>query len=165
MARRRNQNQGHSGHSRKGTTMSEKSSSSHVKSVRPEKISLMAYSHIEKCLDGKKPLTKKQVTAIAELAQHLRVFGLLSAVGYIRHARAGEKREQIRPMWTPLLWHLIFGEEASSDKYDQETRQKLMKKIYKLSTKDPKKYMFYWSESLKLSNHWIFWARAYQEED
>jgi hypothetical protein len=135
------------------------------KSLQPEQMSLEAYKHIQECLKDKKVehLQKEDVTAVVQLAQHLRVFGLLSAVGYIRHAREGKIRERIRPMWTPILWRLVCGtKQRPTD--DQKARQELMNETYTLSNQDPKGYMVKWRQSLKLSNHWNFWARAYQEE-
>lgn len=134
--------------------------------LQPEQMSLEAYRHIQECLTDKKvdSLSKEDVTAIIQLAQHLRVFGLLSAVGYVRHAREGKIRDRIRPMWTPLLWRLVCG----SDKIppdEKQVRQTLMHATYTLSNEDPKGYMVKWHQALKLSNHWNFWARACQEEE
>lgn len=134
--------------------------------LQPEQMSLEAYRHVQECLNGRKKdaLSKEDVTAIIQLAQHLRVFGLLSAVGYVRHAREGKIRERIRPMWTPLLWRLVCGsEQRPSD--EKQARQTLMHSTYTLSTQDPKGYMVKWRQALKLSNHWNFWARACQEEE
>ena len=134
--------------------------------LQPEQMSLDAYNHIQKCLSGKKAeyLQKEDVTAVVQLAQHLRVFGLLSAVGYIRHARDGKIRERIRPMWTPLLWCLVCdGKQRPED--EKDARQTLMRETYRLSTDKQKEYMVTWRRALKLSNHWNFWARACQEEE
>ncbi|NJR63032.1 MAG: hypothetical protein HC769_32140 [Cyanobacteria bacterium CRU_2_1] len=48
---------------------------------------------------------------------------------------------------------------------DKQVRQELMNATYTLSTQDQKGYMVKWRQALKLSNHWNFWARAYQEEE
>lgn len=137
-----------------------------LKPLQPEQISLEAYSHIQECLKDKqaKNLEKEDVTAVIQLSQHLRVFGLLSAVGYIRHAREGEIRKRIRPIWTPLLWRLVCGQKARPND-DKQTRQELMDATYTLSTQNQKGYMVIWRQALQLSNHWNFWARAYQKED
>ena len=132
--------------------------------LQPEQISLKAYEHIQKCMRDHPHLSKEKVTAVIQLSQHLRVFGLLSAVGYVRHARDGTVRGHVRPMWTPLLWHLVFSETDPPDRYDQQTRQALMSEVYSLSKTTPRRYMVLWRQALKLSNHWGFWARAHQEE-
>lgn len=133
--------------------------------LQPEQMSLEAYGHIQECLKGgKQYLDKEDVTAVVQLAQHLRVFGLLSAVGYVRHARDGKIRDRIRPMWTPLLWRLVCGSKAIPA--DETTaRQILMDATHTLSKENPKGYMVIWRRSLKLSNHWNFWARACQVEE
>ncbi|NJR62635.1 MAG: hypothetical protein HC769_29855, partial [Cyanobacteria bacterium CRU_2_1] len=120
-------------------------------------MSLLAYNHIQECLKDKKVeyLKKEDVTAVVQLAQHLRVFGLLSAVGYVRHARDGKIRERIRPMWTPLLWRLVCGDKQRPAN-DKQVRQELMNATYTLSTQDQKGYMVKWRQALKLSNHWNF---------
>lgn len=137
-----------------------------LKPLQPEQMSLEAYEHIQECLKDKKVeyLKKEDVTAVVQLAQHLRVFGLLSAVGYVRHARDGKIRERIRPMWTPLLWRLVCGDKPKPTN-DKQVRQELMHVTYTLSTQDQKGYMVKWRQALKLSNHWNFWARACQEEE
>lgn len=148
------------------TASKTKTSTPAFKLLQPEQMSLEAYQHIQECLNDKKvkDLEKGDVTAVMELSQHLRVFGVLSAVGYVRHAREGDKRKRIRPMWTPLLWRLVCGDkQRPSD--DKQARQELMNATYTLSTKDPKGYMVRWRQALKLSNHWNFWARACQKED
>ncbi|NJL87733.1 MAG: hypothetical protein HC886_19905 [Leptolyngbyaceae cyanobacterium SM1_1_3] len=129
-------------------------------------MSLEAYRHIQECLQTKEvsALQKEDVTAVVQLAQHLRVFGLLSAVGYVRHAREGKIRDRIRPMWLPLLWRLICGDQKlPSD--EKQARQTLMNATYTLSTQNQKGYMVKWRQALKLSNHWNFWARACQIEE
>ncbi|MFE4108664.1 hypothetical protein [Almyronema epifaneia] len=137
-----------------------------IQPLQPEQMSLEAYRHIQECLQTKEAayLQKEDVTAVVQLAQHLRVFGLLSAVGYVRHAREGKIRERIRPMWLPLLWRLVCGDQKlPSD--EKQARQTLMNATYTLSTQNPKGYMVKWRQALKLSNHWNFWARACQVED
>lgn len=142
------------------------STAASCKPLQPEQMSLEAYSHIQECLRDKKveSLKKEEVTAVVQLAQHLRVFGLLSAVGYVRHAREGKIRDRIRPMWTPLLWRLLCGNKPKPED-DKKARQELMNVTYTLSTQDQRGYMVKWRQALKLSNHWNFWARAYQEEE
>jgi hypothetical protein len=60
-------------------------SDSESRRVQPEQMSLDAYGHIQKYLEicNKAKLDKEDLTAVLRLSQHLRVFGLLSAVGYV----------------------------------------------------------------------------------
>ncbi len=127
--------------------------------VRPEQMSLDAYQHIQICLNKKSQFDKDDVTAILRLSQHLRVFGLLSAIGYLNHSKAGKVQDRTKPMWKPLLWRLIhengpIGSEAE-----------LMTEIEQMARKQSPLYMATWRRALILSNHWNFWARAYQKED
>jgi hypothetical protein len=126
--------------------------------VRPEQVSLDAYAHIQTCLKGREHLEKEEVTAILQLSQHLRVFGLLSAVGYLKHAREGEVKKRTQPMWLPLLWRLVCGSESLGQE------EELLKKVEQMARNESALYMTTWRKALTLSQHWNFWARAYQKE-
>jgi hypothetical protein len=130
-----------------------------LQSVRPEQMSLDAYQHIQLCLNGKSRFDKDDVTAILRLSQHLRVFGLLSAIGYLNHAKAGKVQDRTKPMWKPLLWQLVYENTPVGSEVD------LMTEIEKMARTQSPLYMATWRRALILSNHWNFWARAYQKED
>jgi hypothetical protein len=53
--------------------------------IQPEEMNLLAYKHIQDYLNSAASLniSEEDLTAVLRLSQHLRVFGLLSAVGYI----------------------------------------------------------------------------------
>lgn len=127
--------------------------------VRPEQMSLEAYQHIQLCLTGKSHLDKDDVTAILRLSQHLRVFGLLSAVGYLNQAKAGKVQDRTKPMWMPLLWRLVYEHEPVGLERD------LMTAVKQMAEDKAPLYMATWRKALILSNHWNFWARAHQKED
>lgn len=123
--------------------------------VRPEQMSLEAYQHIQTYLNGREKLNKDEVTSILRLSQHLRVFGLLSAVGYLNHGKdSGEVAKRTKPVWSTLLNSLIV--EDNSD---------LMKQVKDMAEDQPTVYMATWRKSLILSKYWNFWAKAYQEEE
>jgi hypothetical protein len=126
--------------------------------VCPEQMSLDAYQHIQLCLNGKTQLDKEDVTAILRLAQHLRVFGLLSAVGYLNHAKAGKVQDRTKPMWLPLLWRLVHESQTVGSEVA------LMEAVEQMARNRSNLYMATWRKALILSNHWNFWARAYQKE-
>ncbi|MFM6912240.1 MAG: hypothetical protein ACKPKW_24370, partial [Dolichospermum sp.] len=79
--------------------------------VLPEQMSLSAHEHIQRYLKTykKQKLDKNDLTAVLRLSQHLRVFGLLSAVGYLNQANAqgGEVRERTVPVWESLLGQMV----------------------------------------------------------
>lgn len=127
--------------------------------VRPEQMSLDAYQHIQLCLTGKSHLDKDDVTAILRLSQHLRVFGLLSAVGYLNHSKAGKVQDRTKRMWMPLLWRLIYEHEPVGSERD------LMTAVKQMAGDKAPLYMATWRKALILSNHWNFWAKAHQKED
>jgi len=125
--------------------------------VKPEHSSLQAYAHIQKYLNGNQKLSKDEVTAVLRLSQHLRVFGLLSAVGYLSQAKEGKIQEKTSPIWKSLLGQMINLENP--------TKQELMQQVEQMARGNSALYMATWRKALVLSNHWNFWARAYQEED
>jgi hypothetical protein len=127
--------------------------------IQPEQMSLAAHSHIQKILKNG-TLTEEELNAVYRLSQHLRVFGLLSAVGYLNQSAnksEGKIREKISDVWKPLLAQLL-GQNESVD------REKLMGIIIKYANTQPDIYMLQWRRSLELSQHWNFWARAYKAE-
>ncbi len=125
-------------------------------SVQPEQMSLEAHQHIQTYLNGRKKLEKDEVTAILRLSQHLRVFGLLSAVGYLNHAKdSGEVAKRTKPVWSRLLKSLTNSEKSEIE---------LLEEIKQMAERTPTVYMATWRKSLILSKHWNFWAKAYQEE-
>lgn len=137
------------------------SSIPNINQVLPEQMSLIAHEHIQTYLNNKhkKTLDKNDLTAVLRLSQHLRVFGLLSAVGYVNQANAqgGEVRERTVPVWESLLGQMI-------DQANPPKREQLMEQVIEMSKKQPQQYMANWRRSLILANHWNFWARAYQED-
>ncbi|MDM3854313.1 MAG: hypothetical protein PT120_05195 [Aphanizomenon gracile PMC649.10] len=131
--------------------------------VLPEQMSLSAHEHIQKYLKTykKQKLDKNDLTAVLRLSQHLRVFGLLSAVGYLNQANAqgGEVRERTVPVWESLL-----GQMVAVDKNQLSNKEELMTQIVEMTRNQPQEYILTWRKSLLLANHWNFWARAYQED-
>lgn len=132
-------------------------------SVKPEGMSLLAYKHIQECLKYTKykdqtKLTKEDVTAILRLAQHLRVFGLLSAVGYLNQAKEGKVQDRTQPMWLPLLWQLVYLDKPLGKP------KELMQAVQQMATNEPRLYMVTWRKALVFSNHWNFWAKAHQDD-
>ena len=136
-------------------------SGSESRRVQPEQMSLDAYGHIQKYLKSfnKTKLDKEDLTAVLRLSQHLRVFGLLSAVGYVNQSNAqeGKVRERTVPVWQSLLGQLL-------DKDNPPKGKQLMEKVVEMAKNQPSQYMATWRSSLSLANYWNFWARAYQED-
>ncbi|MEN8444694.1 MAG: hypothetical protein ABG776_06740 [Cyanobacteria bacterium J06555_13] len=140
------------------------SSSKTVKVVQPEHTSLSAHEHILAYMnkykrDPKTPktLTDNEMVAVLQLSQHLRVFGLLSAAGFVKQAnqQSGDTKEKRRPVWELLLCQLLNDPEIS----DAET---LKSAIIDMAKNRPAEYMALWRRALLFSKHWNFWARAYQ---
>jgi len=121
-----------------------------------EQMSLNAYQHIQKYLNSKNALSKEEVTAILRLSQHLRVFGLLSAVGYLNQTKEGKVQERIEPVWKSLLGQLI-------EPNNPPEKKQLMQKVEEMARQNPSNYMATWRKALALSKHWNFWARAHQQ--
>lgn len=130
--------------------------------VLPEQMSLNAHEHIQMYLQkySKRKLDKNDLTAVLRLSQHLRVFGLLSAVGYLNQANAQENNE-VRKRTVPV-WELLLGQMVDKDKLP--SKEEMMTQIVDITRNKPQEYMFMWRKSLLLANHWNFWARAYQED-
>jgi hypothetical protein len=127
--------------------------------IKPEQMSLAAHSHIQKILNDEK-LTAEDINAVYGLSQHLRTFGLLSAVGYINQSPnqdEGKVRALTLPIWKSLLAQLLNQSEDIEPK-------KLMNTVINYATNRPDIYMLQWRRSLELSQHWNFWARAYKSE-
>lgn len=132
-----------------------------VINVQPEQTSLLAHHHIQTYLAAhhQQQLTKNDLTAVLRLSQHLRVFGLLSAVAYVNQANAqgGEVRERTVPVWESLLGQ--FMEQNPVNRAD------LMAAVITLANNHPQDYMAKWRKVLNLSRHWNFWARAYVQQE
>jgi hypothetical protein len=128
--------------------------------LQPEQLSLTAHKHIQAYLHRRHQTTfsEKDLTAVLRLSQHLRVFGLLSAAGYVNQSndQGGEVRERTVPVWESLLGQLLNEENPPS-------RTQLMGQILQMANQEPKQYMALWRRALVLANHWNFWARAYKE--
>ncbi|MGY2975696.1 hypothetical protein [Thermostichus sp. MS-CIW-37] len=131
-------------------------------SVRPEHTSLLAYKHIQQYMrsQGKEFLSQEDLNAVLRLSQHLRVFGLLSAIGYVNQSNAqeGKVRQRTVPVWTSLLGQLVTEDNSLEPKA-------LMQRIQALASDQPVEYLALWRRSLILANHWNFWARAYLSGD
>ncbi len=127
--------------------------------IKPEQMSLNAHSHIQKLLKNGM-LKKDEMNAVYRLSQHLRVFGLLSAAGYINQGnnQQGEIRKITIPIWTPLLAQLLSKDIGMKP-------EELMEIVINLAKTEPANYMAQWRKSLELSHHWNFWARAYSVSD
>jgi hypothetical protein len=125
--------------------------------IKPEEMSLLAHEHIQVYLDKQPNIADEDLTAVLRLSQHLRVFGLLSAVGYINQTndQEGKIRERTVPVWRSLLSQLILGTATNDSK-------KLMETVVAMARQQPREYMATWRRSLVLTNHWNFWARAYK---
>ncbi|MBE9255911.1 hypothetical protein IQ228_00475 [Dolichospermum sp. LEGE 00246] len=124
-------------------------------------MSLTAHEHIQKYLRKyrKQKLDKNDLTAVLRLSQHLRVFGLLSAVGYVNQSneQEGDVRKRTVPVWESLLGQMV-------DQDNPLNKEELMAQIVDITRNKPQEYMLTWRKSLLLANHWNFWARAYQED-
>jgi hypothetical protein len=128
--------------------------------VQPEQISLDAHAHIQLYLKNSQKfyLEQEELNAVLRLSQHLRIFGLLSAVGYINQSndQEGKVRQRTVPIWQCLLGELIAPDQ-------QLSKKQLMEKIIETTKKSPSEYMAMWRKSLILTHHWNFWARAYSK--
>lgn len=127
--------------------------------ILPEQMSLSACGHIQKYMGDRTALSKEDLNAVLRLSQHLRVFGLLSATGYINQSndQKGKVRLRTVPVWLALLGQLI-------DEDNPPNRRQLMEIVKQMAQDNPSEYMINWRRSLILANHWNFWARAYAEE-
>lgn len=131
------------------------------KKVQSEQMSLFAHAAIQAYIKhkGEISLDKEDLNAVLRLSQHLRIFGLLSAVGYINQTndQGGKVRKRTVPVWHCLLGYLI----APSENLDTKD---LMEKVINLTKNEPQQYMSMWRKSLLLAPHWNFWARAYSKD-
>ncbi len=130
--------------------------------ITPEAISLTAHKHIKTYLaeQNQTQLNQEELNAVLRLSQHLRVFGLLSAVGYINQTKAeeGKVRQRTVPVWRCLIKGLL--------ELPPETNTKeLMTRVVNLAQNQPSEYLVMWRQSLVMSNHWNFWARAYATQE
>ena len=126
--------------------------------IQAEQTSLSAHKHIRSYMGTQATLSEDDLTAVLRLSQHLRVFGLLSAVGYANSSndQNGQVRQRTVPVWVSLLGQLINEERPP-------TGRALMQEVLKLAEHQPAQYTAAWRRSLVLANHWNFWARAYKE--
>lgn len=127
-----------------------------VQRVNPDKLSLDAHKHLQAYLGDNSTLSKDDVTAVLRLSQHLRVFGLLSAVGYLNQAKDGKVAERTVPVWHALLRQCVG--------YTSDDRRALQEWIVNIARNAPENYLILWRRALALSSYWNFWARAYQEQ-
>jgi hypothetical protein len=133
--------------------------------VQPEQVSLNAHRHVQEYLKScqKDAVDKEDLNAVLRLSQHLRVFGLLSAVGYVNQSNAqeGKVRERTVPVWGSLLGQLL-GKVI--DTKDAQQRKELMETVVRMAQDKPAEYMATWRKSLMLAEQWNFWARAYSKD-
>lgn len=133
--------------------------------VKPEQMSLTACAHIQKYLEtaGKTDMEKEDLNAVLRLSQHLRLFGLLSAVGYVNQSNAqeGKVRDRTVPVWGSLLGQML---EKTIDTKNSQQRRELMEFVQQMANTQPAEYMANWRKSMMLSEQWNFWARAYAKE-
>lgn len=131
-------------------------------SIKPEQMSLTAHAQIQKYLQttNKTDMEKEDLNAVLRLSQHLRLFGLVSAVGYVnqQNAQEGKVRDRTVPVWSSLLGQML-GKEI--DHKNAQQRRELMETVVNMARNEPKKYMASWRQSMTLAEHWNFWARAY----
>jgi hypothetical protein len=131
--------------------------------VQPEQKSLEAHDQVKKYLADNqlKHFSKEDLNAVLRLSQHLRVFGLLSAVGYINQTNAQEG--VIRQRTVPV-WHSLLGQLICPHQNPLPNKADLMAEVVRMTRNDPSKYMATWQSAIAASNHWNFWARAYSQE-
>ncbi|MEA5537026.1 hypothetical protein [Crocosphaera sp. XPORK-15E] len=143
------------------TVSSTPSTMTNFQRVQPEKMSLSAHENIQYYLEKEKKthLSQEDLNAVLRLSQHLRLFGLLSAVGYINQSndQEGKVRQRTVPIWHCLLGKLIAPTEDLS-------KRQLMERIVDLTRNKPTEYMALWRKSLLLTSQWNFWARAYSQD-
>lgn len=135
--------------------------------VLPEQMSLTACRHIQNYMGDRQEITKNDLNAVLRLSQHLRVFGLLSAAGYVNQSnqQEGEVRQRTVPVWLALLGQLILPDRPEIIEDNRHNRQELMETVQNMARNHPTEYMMNWRKSLILANHWNFWARAYAEDN
>lgn len=131
--------------------------------VQPAQMSLTAYQHIQEYLKAatKANIEKEDLNAVLRLSQHLRVFGLLSAVGYLNQSNAqenNETRKRTVPVWGLLLGQMLGKTINASNALE---RRELMETVAEMARENPAEYMATWRKSLILAEQWNFWARAY----
>jgi hypothetical protein len=142
-----------------------KTNNSESTMVQPEQMSLAAHAHIQRYLQtsAKSNMEKEDLNAVLRLSQHLRLFGLLSAVGYVnqQNAQGGQVRERTVPVWGSLIGQLLG---QSIDTNNAQQRRELMETVVNMARQQPSQYMQNWRKSLMLAEQWNFWARAYSQE-
>lgn len=142
-----------------------KTNNSESTMVQPEQMSLSAHAHIKQYLQtsAKSNMEKEDLNAVLRLSQHLRLFGLLSAVGYVnqQNAQGGQVRERTVPVWGSLIGQLLA---QPIDTNNPQQRRQLMETVVNMARQEPARYMQTWRKSLMLAEQWNFWARAYSQE-
>ncbi|MDY7016543.1 MAG: hypothetical protein SVX43_23690 [Cyanobacteriota bacterium] len=128
--------------------------------IQPEQMSLEAHAHIQTYLKDaeKSHLEQEDLNAVLRLSQHLRVFGLLSAVGYLNQSndQEGKVRKRTVPIWESLLRQLLTPGSSA-------TKDELMETVIAMTRNNPSEYMVNWRKCLMMSERWNFWARAYSQ--
>ena len=125
--------------------------------VKPEHMSLTAHKHIQGYLEQKKKekLDTNDLNAVLRLSQHLRVFGLLSAVGYINQTnekedevaqvseaegasneKKGKVRERTVPVWESLLRQLLDLTYPPAKDESKKKRKKTEEKEENMSPRE-----------------------------
>lgn len=133
-------------------------------SFSPEAISLQAYDQVKRYLATHQlqHFSVEDLNAVLRLSQHLRVFGLLSAVGYINQSneQEGKTRQRTVPVWCSLLGDFL-GKPTRSENAQQ--RRELMNFVQSMAKDRPKEYWMQWRQSMEIAQRWNFWARAHKD--
>jgi hypothetical protein len=144
--------------------IAEKNAEKNSTMVQPEQMSLTAHSQIKQYLTtaAKIEMDKEDLNEVLRLSQHLRLFGLLSAVGYVNqsNAQGGKVRDRTVPVWSSLLGQMLG---KPTDATDPNRRRELMETVVEMARNQPSQYMANWRKSMMLSEQWNFWARAYSK--
>lgn len=116
--------------------------------ILAEEMSLSAHRHIKKYLNGNSHMTEEDLTAVLRLSQHLRVFGLVSATGYVNQSndQDGKIRQRTVPVWESLLGQLINEKQVPQ-------KEELMEQVVTMANERPAEYMANWRRALVLANH------------
>jgi len=130
----------------------------------PEQLSLDAHQQIQNYLQrvSSSGFSQEDLNAVLRLSQHLRVFGLLSSVGYLNQTndQQGNVRQRTVPVWHSLIGD--FLEQSPIDLHNAQQRRELMNGTELLARSQPNEYFATWRRSMILAQHWNFWARAYK---
>lgn len=133
-------------------------------SFNPETMSLEAYDQVKHYLKihQLEHFSKEDLNAVLRLSQHLRVFGLLSAVGYLNQSNEQDGKVRLRtvPIWCSLLGDFL-GKPTHFDNGQQ--RRELMDFVQSMAKDRPKEYWMQWRKSMAIAQRWNFWARAHKD--